>query len=759
MGFTKKNYIDLTGLTTFKTAILSTAINDSNKTNTKTTATVKAIADYVDSEVKDLSDAVTTALAGKVSSVSYDPTNKKLVYNKGGSANTDIVSIATIKSDIGNFVKSGTGASSGLVPAPSTTAGTSKYLREDGTWSTPPDTNTVPQGHCTTSASDAAKTATCSNYSLLDNSYLTVIMANANSKASALTLNVNGKGAKPIYINGSASSSSNYTLPAGSYLTYYDGTNYYFRTDGKITGNITGSASSASSADQVKTKSDSTDATRYITFVDSNNTNATAETVYTNTDLKYNPSTKTLTAGIFSGALNGNASTATKLQTVRSLKITDGTNTSTGVSFDGNADVTLNLPSTIKATFSGDLTGNASTATALTTSAGSTTTPIYFSEGKPTSTGYTFESSVSTSSNTTKIPTSSAVVSYVSSILQASDAMIYKGTLGTGGTITALPTKSSSPLPLTGWTYKVITAGTYANQKCEIGDMIVCLTDATTSVDPTWTVIQSNIDGAVTSEVTSTTDGRIPLFSGTNGKVIKDSSKTINTSVTDSDSYIPTSKAVKTFVEGKGYVTSSGVTSVGLSLPSSILEVTGSPVTSTGTLTGSLKKQNANTVFAGPDSGSSAAVPTFRSLVAADLPTVPYNKGGTGLTTYTKGDILYASDTDTISKLKIGTAGQVLKVVSGVPAWSTDNDNNYYPTKFAWSGGTTSGPTGSLTGSGMTAVTFGAIPSASGTASGVVTTGDQTFKGTKTFSDKINIASKVTLQYNSTTESLDFVFA
>ena len=39
-----------------------------------------------------------------------------------------------------NFVKSGSGAKSGLVPAPSTTAGTTKYLREDGTWTVPPNT-------------------------------------------------------------------------------------------------------------------------------------------------------------------------------------------------------------------------------------------------------------------------------------------------------------------------------------------------------------------------------------------------------------------------------------------------------------------------------------------------------------------------------------------------------------------------------------------------------------------------------------------
>lgn len=140
MAFTKKNYVDLTGLSTFKSSLLGTVINDTNKTTTSKTATIKAITDYVDSEVGDLSSAVTEGLANKVSSVTYDSTNKKIVYNKGGSTNTDVVTVATIKSAIGNFVKSGTGASSGLVPAPSTTAGSSKYLREDGTWVTPPNT-------------------------------------------------------------------------------------------------------------------------------------------------------------------------------------------------------------------------------------------------------------------------------------------------------------------------------------------------------------------------------------------------------------------------------------------------------------------------------------------------------------------------------------------------------------------------------------------------------------------------------------------
>lgn len=77
--------------------------------------------------------------------------------------------------------------------------------------------------------------------------------------------------------------------------------------------------------------------------------------------------------------------------------------------------------------------------------------------------------------------------------------------------------------------------------------------------------------------------------------------------------------ATTEWVKDQGYGTNSGtVTSVALSLPN-IFTVSGSPVTSSGTLTGSLTTQNANIVFAGPTTGSAAA-PTFRSLVSGDIP-------------------------------------------------------------------------------------------------------------------------------------------
>lgn len=62
-----------------------------------------------------------------------------------------------------NFVKSGTGAKAGLVPAPSTTAGTSKYLREDGTWQTPPDTKTSVVNNQTTTVAGFALDARQAN--------------------------------------------------------------------------------------------------------------------------------------------------------------------------------------------------------------------------------------------------------------------------------------------------------------------------------------------------------------------------------------------------------------------------------------------------------------------------------------------------------------------------------------------------------------------------------------------------------------------
>ena len=44
---------------------------------------------------------------------------------------------------------------------------------------------------------------------------------------------------------------------------------------------------------------------------------------------------------------------------------------------------------------------------------------------------------------------------------------------------------------------------------------------------------------------------------------------------------------------------------------------------------------------------------------------------------YAKGDILYASDANTLTTLSIGSNGQVLKLAAGIPYWGTDNNTIY----------------------------------------------------------------------------------
>jgi hypothetical protein len=78
--------------------------------------------------------------------------------------------------------------------------------------------------------------------------------------------------------------------------------------------------------------------------------------------------------------------------------------------------------------------------------------------------------------------------------------------------------------------------------------------------------------------------------------------------------------AAQTGVTGSGGGGSGTVTSVALSAPAQF-SVTGSPVTTSGTLALAWASQTANTVLAGPTSGGSAA-PTFRALVAADIPSL-----------------------------------------------------------------------------------------------------------------------------------------
>lgn len=124
------------------------------------------------------------------------------------------------------------------------------------------------------------------------------------------------------------------------------------------------------------------------------------------------------------------------------------------------------------------------------------------------------------------------------------------------------------------------------------------------------------------------------------------------------------------------------VTSVGLADSTGLFNVTGSPVTTAGTLTlASFKSQAANTFLAAP-SGSSGA-PTFRGIAVGDVPTLNQNttgtaanvtgvvavaNGGTGQTSYTNGQILIGNTTGNTLVPATLTAGTGITVVNGAGA-------------------------------------------------------------------------------------------
>jgi hypothetical protein len=87
------------------------------------------------------------------------------------------------------------------------------------------------------------------------------------------------------------------------------------------------------------------------------------------------------------------------------------------------------------------------------------------------------------------------------------------------------------------------------------------------------------------------------------------------------------------------------VTSVALSAPT-FLTVSGSPVTTSGTLTLTLANQSMGTVFAGP--AASTGAPTFRSLVASDIPAIAIS-GVTNLQTALDAKLAIANNLSELS--------------------------------------------------------------------------------------------------------------
>lgn len=129
---------------------------------------------------------------------------------------------------------------------------------------------------------------------------------------------------------------------------------------------------------------------------------------------------------------------------------------------------------------------------------------------------------------------------------------------------------------------------------------------------------------------------------------------------------------------------SGSVTSVGLALPSEF-SVTGSPVTTSGTLTGAWASQTANLVFASPN--GSSGVPTFRALAATDIPTLNQN------TTGSAGSVANALTAGTGVSLDSGTTynGSAAKTINIGQAVATSSNVQFNSVGVGTAGSGTAG--------------------------------------------------------------------
>ncbi len=153
-----------------------------------------------------------------------------------------------------------------------------------------------------------------------------------------------------------------------------------------------------------------------------------------------------------------------------------------------------------------------------------------------------------------RVATQKATKTYVDALLAANDAMVFKGATDCSG-------NPNYPAADAGHTYRVSVAGKIGGASgvvVEAGDYFICNTDSTSAgnqatVGTKWNVIQTNIDGAVVGPA-SATDGHIPQFDGTTGKLLKDglALDADGTLAANSDTRLATQKAVKTYADSVG---------------------------------------------------------------------------------------------------------------------------------------------------------------------------------------------------------------
>jgi hypothetical protein len=184
---------------------------------------------------------------------------------------------------------------------------------------------------------------------------------------------------------------------------------------------------------------------------------------------------------------------------------------------------------------------------------------------------------------------------------------------------------------------------------------------------------------------------------------------------------------------GQGYGTassSSSSTNLATSVTGTLAVANGGTGNSTATQ---------NFIFAGPATGSTAAAPGFRALVAADIPATAISYGK--IQNITAGKLLGSISSSAAAPDEVAI-GSGLSLTNGT--LEVTSSGTVTSVAALTLGTTGTDITSSVATASTTPIITLNIPDASVSARGVVTTGTQTFSGAKTFSGAITAKTYIT---------------